>query len=208
MFRVTKKRPKARVVRTFRDDDDDEEEPSTIQAVQKKETKKKRPIARSFEDETEIEHKKTQKSSRKRKKRKGLGFGGSMVPDDEEIELNSSSVYYGKEHLSQLKSEQKYQQPSEATEANPQERRIPDSRHSSLADFIPLNGDKRTEEPVILTGDAALKLDGTHDETDKDHLETVIEEANVFSRSVEESCPPARGLCARAPAPVEKRQEA
>jgi hypothetical protein len=139
MFRPSK--IKKRVIRVSRqDEEDDNNEPLTVPP--KRETKRPRPVVRSFANDEEEEE--LPQSKR--------GYGGQAFPSVEENkteEHQDAGLNYDKGTLEKLKSEQRYRQQQQDEEEN---------RGASTS----RNNDVSVGE-AILTGDEAFQR---HDEND------------------------------------------
>jgi hypothetical protein len=203
MFRTTKKKPKPRTIRTSAEVDDDEEDTLSATPAKRILSKPNRTVVRSLEVE----------GGGKKKKRRttgGLGFGGapSSVKGEEEetgasetfiakqTDLDQSattSVSYGKEALSKLKSEQKVKarttEDEEKGAAVSVRAKYDGKLGNSSPDYIPLDGKEQpSDEPKILTGEEAMSFNqkGTPPSIAED-LEEDIEMTDPHSNEVEDS---------------------
>jgi hypothetical protein len=176
VVRRIKKKKRVKVALSFGDGDGDDEE----------EDEQDENASSAF---SQIKKKK----SSKKRKRKGLGFGGAPVSLDDndamdittnnnmqqgDVEEKKEAPAYGKEALERLKAEQTKLKPApvpkEQTPESSTDLRRPPSPQDSLPSYIPLNNDKQMhdDEPTILTGEQAMKLqqpNGHHDDDDDDN---------------------------------------
>lgn len=177
--RIKKKKRVKGAALSFGDGDEDEEE------------------ADAQDETTSSAFSQVKKKSSKKRKRKGLGFGGAPVShlDDDDamdttnnnnnmreqpqdVEEKKEAPAYGKEALEKLKAEQKNLKPPVPKEQPPLPKTSadlpPPPSQDSLPSYIPLNDKQQMydDEPAILTGEQAMKLqqpNGQHDDDDDDN---------------------------------------